>query len=246
MRFTLTGLLIGVNVLAFIWQKTTYGGVDYDHGYLSPQLALQYGEWWRVFTAAFLHGNETHLALNMLSLLWLGTPAEMVFGRVRFAVLYIIAIVGSGLAVVYFSSTWGIPALGASGAIYGLMGALGAVGLRLGTRGRALLMRILPVLVLNLGLSFAFPFISVAAHVGGLIAGFLAGLVLVMGRRAYAEQFAATFVPPPPPVAMPAGATRPGETIENAPEPETIEHPPDAGPHEEADAPPLHVRDPRE
>ncbi len=244
MRFTLTGLLIAVNVVAYIWQKTTHGGVDYDHGYLSPQSVLQYGQWWRVFSSAFLHGNETHLALNMLGLLWLGTPAEMVFGRVRFAALYVIAIVGSGLAVVYFS-TYEIPTLGASGAIYGLIGALGAVGLRLGTRGRALLMRILPVLVLNLGLSFAFPFISAAAHVGGLIAGFLAGLVLVMGRRAYAEQFAASFVPPPS-AAVPVGATQHVHTIEHAPEPETIEQPPDAGPHEEAGAPPLHVRDPRE
>jgi membrane associated rhomboid family serine protease len=211
-RITLTGLLIVVNVLAFIWQKTTHGGVDYDHGYLSPQSVLQYGQWWRIFTAAFLHGNETHLALNMLGLLWLGTPAEMVFGRVRFAALYLIAIVGAGLAVVYFS-TYDIPTLGASGAIYGLMGALGAVGLRLGTRGRALLMRILPVLVLNLGLSFAFPFISAAAHIGGLIAGFLAALVLVAGRREFAEQYAATFAEPN--VVAPAGATDPVETIEH-------------------------------
>jgi membrane associated rhomboid family serine protease len=233
-KFSLTGLLIVVNVLAFIWQKTTYGGIEHDHGALSPQLALQYGQWWRIFTAEFLHGNETHLALNMIGLLWLGTPMEMVFGRVRFAALYVIAIVGAGLGVVYFS-TYDIPTLGASGAIYGLMGALGAVGLRLGARGRALLMRILPVLVLNLGLTFAFPFISAAAHVGGLIAGFLAGLVLVAGRREFAEQYAATFVEPA--AVTPAGATHPVETIDN---------PPDAGPHEEADAPPLHVRDPRE
>ena len=218
MRLSLTGLLIAVNVVAFVWQRTTYGGLDYDHGYLTPQSVLQYGQWWRVFTSAFLHGNEAHLALNMLGLLWLGTPAEMVFGKVRFAAIYAIAIVGAGLGVVYFSTYADVPTLGASGAIYGLIGALGAVGLRLGARGRALLMRILPVLVLNLGLTFAFPFISAAAHIGGLIAGFVAGLVLVMGRRAYAEQFAATFVVAPPAAAAASGA-----------EPETIEHPPDAG-----------------
>jgi len=235
-RLTLTGLLIAVNVVAYVWQKTTHGGIGYDHGYLSPQDVLQHGEWWRVFTSAFLHGNEGHLALNMLGLLWLGTPAEAVFGKARFALLYAIAIVGAGVGVVYFG-TYEIPTLGASGAIYGLIGALGAVGLRLGARGRALLMRIVPVLVLNLGLTFAFPFISAAAHIGGLIAGFLAGLVLVMGRRAYAERFAATFV------AQPADAVPAGEHV---PAVETIEHPPDAGPHEEADAPPLHERDPRE
>jgi membrane associated rhomboid family serine protease len=219
-RITLTGLLIAANVLAYVWQKATYGGVDYDHGYLSPQSVLQYGQWWRVFTSAFLHGNDWHVILNMIGLLWLGTASEEVFGKVRFAALYVIAIVGAGLAVVYFG-TYNIPTLGASGAIYGLIGALSAVALRLGARGRAMLKSIVPVVVLNLGLTFAFPFISAAAHIGGLIAGFLAGLVLVNGRDAFAEKYAATFVPPP---RVPAPA--PAHPVE------TIEHPPQAGPHE--------------
>jgi membrane associated rhomboid family serine protease len=220
-KITLTGVLIAVNVVVFVWQKTTYGGIEYDHGWLSPQLVLERGEWWRVVTSAFLHGNEWHVILNMIGLLWLGTASEEVFGRARFAALYAIAILGAGLGVVYFSSAYTIPTLGASGAIYGLIGALSATALRLGARGRAMLKSILPVVVLNLGLTFAFPFISAAAHIGGLIAGFLAGLVLVNGRRAFAEHYAATFVPPPR-----ATAPVPAHPVE------TIEHPPDAGPRE--------------
>jgi len=250
-KLTLTGLLIAVNVVAYVWQITTRGGIDYDHGYLSPQSVLQYHQWWRVFTAAFLHGGVPHIALNMLALYWVGSPVEMLYGKLRFTILYALAIVGSGLAVIYFSA-YDVPTLGASGAIYGLFGALAAVGLRLGARGRALIMRVLPVLGLNLVFTFAIPGISAAAHVGGLITGFVAGLLLFSGsaQRRLAYAYAATFADAPAPAAATAnrmGAHAPAtETVEQAPEAETIEHPPDAGPHEEAGAPPLHVRDPRE
>ncbi len=234
MKFTLTGLLIVVNVVAYVWQITTYGGIDYDHGYLSPKSVLQYSQWWRIFTAAFLHGGVPHIALNMLALYWVGSPVEMLFGKVRFAILYALAIVGSGLAVVYFSD-YAVPTLGASGAIYGLFGALVAVGLRLGARGRALIMRVLPVVALNLVFTFAIPGISAAAHIGGLITGLLAGLLLFSGSRTrqFAYAYAASFDGPQPRDASAAAI-------------ETIEQPPDAGLHEDPGAPPLHVRDPRE
>ncbi|HEV2739435.1 MAG TPA: rhomboid family intramembrane serine protease [Candidatus Elarobacter sp.] len=239
MRPALTTLLIVANVVAFVWQTTTGGGIDYDHGYLSPQSVLEHGQWWRIFTAAFLHGSIAHIGLNMLALYWLGREVEAFYGKARFALLYVLAIVGSGLAIVYFSA-YTVPTLGASGAIYGLFGALVAVGLRLGKRGRAMIMSMLPVVAINLAFTFSVPGISAAAHVGGLITGFLVGLVLFTGARqrriAYAYAYAAA----------PAGTAAPVATIEQTPEVETIEQPPDAGPHEEAGAPPLHVRDPRE
>jgi len=185
--FTLTGLLIVVNVATFVWQNATYGGVDTDHGYLSPQSVLQYNEWWRVVTAAFLHGGWGHLALNMVGLYWIGLPVETLVGKARFAAVYALSMGGAGLAVIYFSA-YDVPTLGASGAIYGLLGALAAIGLRLGARGRAMVMRVLPVVVLNLVFTFAFPFISAAAHIGGLITGFIVALVLLTVQdRAPAE-----------------------------------------------------------
>lgn len=238
MKISLTGLLVAVNVVAFIWQTTSRGGVDYDHGYLSPQSVLQYGEWWRIVTAAFLHASIAHIGLNMIALYSVGREVEAVFGKVRFALLYALAVLGSGLSIVYFSS-YTVPTLGASGAVFGLFGALVAVGLRLGARGRSLIMSLLPVIAINLVFTFSIPGISAAAHVGGLITGFVAGLFLFMGSR---RRLAMAYVS----AASSAAAAQPVETIQQAPEIETIEHPPDAGPHEEADAPPLHVRDPRE
>lgn len=224
-RLTLTNLLIVANVVAYVWQTTTRGGVEYDHGYLIPKLVLDDGQWWRIVSAAFLHASIPHIGLNMLALYSLGREVEALFGKVRFAMLYAVAIVGSGLAVVWFATDVTLPTLGASGAIYGLFGALVAAGLRLGERGRAMIMQVVPVLVVNLAFTFSIPGISWQAHVGGLVTGFVAGLVLFMVARRRRVAYAFAYAGP--------GV-------------ETIEHPPDAGPHEEADAPPLHVRDPRE
>jgi membrane associated rhomboid family serine protease len=241
-RFSLTTLLVAANVVAYVWQTTTGGGVERDHGYLSPQDVLQYGEWWRIFTAAFLHASIAHIGLNMLALYSIGNEVEGIYGKTRFALLYAVAIVGSGLAVVYFSP-YPQATLGASGAIYGLFGALVAIGLRLGQHGRAMIMSVVPVVVLNLAFTFSIRGISWQAHVGGLITGFLVGLVLFMGAQvrrrafAYANAYAAARRPA---AAVPVATAAPPVNVE------TIEHPPDAGPHEEADAPPLHVRDPRE
>ena len=240
MTITLTGLLIAVNVAAYIWQTITYGGVEYDHGYLSPQSVLQHGQWWRIVSAAFLHASIPHIALNMLALYSVGREVEAVFGKMRFALLYAVAILGSGLSVVYFESAYTVPTLGASGAIYGLFGALVAVGLRLGARGRSLIMSLLPVLAINLVFTFSIPGISWQAHVGGLITGIVAGLLLFMGSRQ--RRLAMTYAY----AAAPANATAPVDTMEHAPQIDTIEHPPDAGSHEEAGGPPPHARDPRE
>ena len=218
MRLSLTTLLIAANVVAYIWQTTTGGGVDYDHGYLSPQDVLQHGQWWRIFTAAFLHGSVAHIGLNMLALFWLGRDIETIYGTARFALLYALAIVGSGLAIVYFSP-YTQPTLGASGAIYGLFGALVAVGLRLGKRGRSMIMNVVPVIALNLVFTFSIRGISWQAHVGGLITGFIVGYVLFMESRQRRLAYAYAYAPPP------QGTAPPVATVDHAPDVETIEHP---------------------
>jgi rhomboid protease GluP len=221
---TLTNLLIAINVVAFVWQLST-GGPGYDHGYLYGPAVVQYGQWWRVVTAAFLHGSYVHIGLNMLALYQVGNIVETMFGKPRFALLYAIAVVGSGLSVVYFNYT--DYTLGASGAIFGLFGALVAAGVREGARGRALIGQVLPVILINLVFTVSVPGISIAAHVGGLITGFVAGLVLYMTRR---PQYAYAY------------AVRPGEPYPV----ETIEQPPHAGSHEDAEAGPPQLRDPQE
>jgi rhomboid protease GluP len=240
-KLTLTNALIVVNVIAFIWQSTTGGGLNYDHGYLLGTAVVERGEWWRIITSGFLHGGIAHIALNMLALYQVGNLVELLFGKVRFLLLYFIALIGAGLAVVWFNYT--IPTLGASGAIFGLFGALVAVGLRLGARGRSLISQVLPVIVLNLVFTFAVPGISAAGHVGGLITGFLAGLVLFMipsRQRDYVYAYAAG---PEEAQTVEGVAELPGD---QDPYGETIEHPPHSAPHEEKGATRLELRDPRE
>lgn len=174
---SLTNVLVAINVVAFIWEFAS-GGPNADHGQLYGPAVVVNHQWWRIVTAAFLHASITHIAFNMLALYQVGNVVEQLFGKTRFVLLYAICMVGSGLAVVEFSYT--AVTLGASGAIFGLFGALVAVGLRLGARGRSLIMQVLPIVGLNLVFTFAVPNISAAAHVGGLITGFLAGLLLFM------------------------------------------------------------------
>jgi membrane associated rhomboid family serine protease len=226
---TITNFLILVNVLAYIWEITT-GGPDTDHGQLVGVAVMQYGQWWRIFTGAFLHENLLHIAFNMFALYQVGNVVEALYGKVRFMLLYVVAIVGSGLAVVAFN--YDIPTLGASGAIFGLFGALVAVGLRLGQRGRSLIWQVLPIIGLNLVFTVSVPGISIAAHVGGLLTGFVAGLVLFMmpaARPTPAYAYAATH-----------------EELAPAQSVETIEHPPEAASHEAEDAAPLEHRYPSE
>lgn len=227
---SLTYLLIAVNVVAYLWLIST-GGLSSDdallaHGALLGVACTQYGEWWRIVSGAFLHGGNWHIALNMIALLQLGTVVEQIFGKLRFALVYAISLAGAGLAIV-FTAPHDIT-VGASGAIFGLFGALIAVGLRLGKRGRGLIMQMLPVIAINLVFTFAVPGISKAGHLGGLIVGLVAGLVLFMLPTRRND-----------PVYAYAGAAA-DERVE------TIEHPPEAAPHEASGAPALETRDPRE
>lgn len=178
----ITRLLVVLNVLAFLWEIRVGGfgvvsgripaGTPIDDGLLSPNSILIYHQYYRIFTAAFLHGSIFHIGVNMLSLYWLGRFIEVVLRPTRMLLVYIVSIVASGLSVVYFSPP-DAGTLGASGAIFGLFGALFAIGLKLGDRGRDLVRSNVGILVLNLVWSFSFPGISWQAHVGGLIAGFV-------------------------------------------------------------------------
>jgi membrane associated rhomboid family serine protease len=172
----ITRILISLNVLAYVWELYT-GALRSDaalirDGVLQPILVTQDHEWWRVITAAFLHAGIWHIGLNMLSLYWLGRFIEAVVGSFRMALIYFVAMIVSGLTVVFLSPPYALT-LGASGAIFGLFGALFAIGLKLGDRGSELVRSNVGILVLNLVWTFAVPGISWQAHVGGLISGFI-------------------------------------------------------------------------
>jgi membrane associated rhomboid family serine protease len=139
------------------------------------------GEWWRMLTAAFLHGNLIHLGMNMLLLWWIGAPVEQALGRGRFLALYVAsALAGSAGALIASPNAFTV---GASGAIFGILGAA-LVFERQGLHvlgGSAL-----SIIVLNLVLTFAVPNISIGGHLGGLVGGALCGLALSRFGRGHA------------------------------------------------------------
>jgi rhomboid protease GluP len=147
------------------------------------------GELWRLWSATFLHGSVDHLVGNALALYVTGMACEHAFGRLQFAGLYVAAaLVGS--AASSFSLPPGVPGVGASGAIFGLMGAASAVLLRHRARLQVRDKRIGIVLILwtlyTLAMGFLTPFVDNAAHLGGLLAGAGLGLALhpvVLDRR---------------------------------------------------------------
>lgn len=147
-------------------------------GALVPALVAD-GEAWRLITSAFLHSGITHLLLNMLSLYFLGAFAEVTFGRGRFLALYLLSGVAGGLAYLYFGTFEGA-AVGASGAIFGLLGGVFGFAIRRGTFSmrNPVISQLVILTVLNLALGATIPGVSNTAHVGGLAGGLVYGFLM--------------------------------------------------------------------
>jgi membrane associated rhomboid family serine protease len=141
------------------------------------EIGVAAGEWWRLITGGFLHDarNPLHILFNMYVLYWLGTMLEPVLGRARFLAVYFASLLTGALGAIALSPP-NQGTVGASGAVFGLMGAAfvlqrlrGVNPMQSGIGG---------VIVLNLGLSFLIPGISIGGHIGGLIGGALCALLL--------------------------------------------------------------------
>ena len=197
-----TRALIGLNVAVYVVQLAQGSGVNANHGSIyqggaliangvkfGDQLAgvpagipaevgldlvgVAHGDWWRLITAAFLHYGPFHLLLNMLALYWFGSLLEQRIGSGRFLLLYLVSgLAGSAGALIASPES---PTVGASGAIFGILGA----GLVLEQQrdyvfgGSAL-----GIIIINLVFTFAIPNISIGGHIGGLIGGAAATLGL--------------------------------------------------------------------
>ncbi|WP_026208679.1 rhomboid family intramembrane serine protease [Catelliglobosispora koreensis] len=139
---------------------------------------LDGGAYYRLVTSMFLHYGVLHLAVNMFALWQIGRPLEAALGPARFLALYMISGIGGSVAVAVFSPF--SLAAGASGAIFGLFAAFAIILRKLGRD----VMAILPVIVLNLVLTFWFSaYISVAGHIGGLVTGAICGLGLAYAPK---------------------------------------------------------------
>lgn len=138
------------------------------------------GAWWQLLTSMFTHVDLTHVAFNLLALWFLGPQLEHLVGRVRFLAIYLVSGLAGSATVYWFSDPDGLT-LGASGAIFGLMGALLVIGLKAGGD-------ITPLLVwlgINVVITFTGANISWQGHLGGLVGGALLALVIAFAPRAH-------------------------------------------------------------
>jgi membrane associated rhomboid family serine protease len=137
-------------------------------------------EWYRLFTVALTHGGIFHLGFNMYSLLVLGNPLEAAYGKQKFLIVFFFSLLTGSLTSAYFASLYSA-SVGASGAIFGLFGALAIVGKKIGTDIRSI--------VVIIGINFAFGFalggVDWRAHLGGLIGGVVAAQLVMKQPRYY-------------------------------------------------------------
>lgn len=149
-------------------------------------ILVNQGEYWRIFTAMFLHVSILHVAMNMLSLFFIGPTVELLYGKWRYLLIYLVAGLVAGLAS-QFTLPALVPVVGASGAISGIFGALGAFFLvnrrALGPAGNAMIGQWVFWLVLNIVFNFSASNIAWQGHLGGLIAGLILGVVLLPPLR---------------------------------------------------------------
>jgi membrane associated rhomboid family serine protease len=184
-----TSAIVAVNVVVFVLDAALGGGSGFSltggggplaeaGAVYGPAVAA--GEWWRLITGAFLHLGILHIGFNMYALWLFGPIMEQMYGHVEYAVIYLLCALGGNVLTVLAAPN--VPALGASGAIFGLFGLAFIVSRRrhllLGPQARAMLSRVGTLLVLNLIITFSVPFISWTGHVGGLVVGALIGLLL--------------------------------------------------------------------
>ncbi len=142
-------------------------------------IAISEGRWWTLITAIFLHGNILHIGMNMLWIRQLWNPVEELFGVSRVIIIYIFA----GFLGFVLSTLWNINAphitLGASGSLFGLLGALVAYGRkRGGSFGQAIFQQMLYYAAVLLFMGFMMPRVDNSAHIGGFIGGYLGALIL--------------------------------------------------------------------
>ncbi|MUK87123.1 rhomboid family intramembrane serine protease [Ornithinibacillus sp. L9] len=177
-------VLLAINIIMFLFLEINGESTSTDTlikygAKFNP--AIIDGEWWRIVSSMFLHIGFLHLFMNMLAVYYLGTLVEKIYGSWRFLVIYFLAGVGGGITS--FAFTVNVSA-GASGALFGLFGALLYFGLMykrifFQTIGTGLLV----IIAINLVFGFVVPQVDAGAHIGGLIAGFIGAAIVQLPKQ---------------------------------------------------------------
>ncbi len=200
-QYPLTYTLIAINILVYILTALASGSVIdidprvlVDFGALYGPLVIERGEWWRLLTAMFLHGGMTHILMNMFSLYLVGRGVEMYFSKGAYLSIYFAAGIMGGLLSLYMHPQ--TVSIGASGAIFGIFGALAGFFLahrdRIARYTQQFMKDFAIVLGLNFFIGVAIPSVDMSAHVGGLIVGFLGGYAIAKYPKALLPFIAVT------------------------------------------------------
>jgi membrane associated rhomboid family serine protease len=181
--FPLSWIIIGLTVIVSV---TAFSAPD-EVGFgplMLDKFAVADGEYWRLWTVTLVHASLPHLFFNMFALYLAGPLVETLYGSRLFVLFYLVCAAAGSIASFVFGGN--APAVGASGAIFGLFGLLLAASRAhhpvLDRRGRALIGQVGILILINLVIGFVIPRIDNAAHIGGLLAGIWLGLLIVPGR----------------------------------------------------------------
>ncbi|RNL75521.1 rhomboid family intramembrane serine protease [Nocardioides marmorisolisilvae] len=192
----ITSILLGVNIVIWLAIQAAGGGNSVlasklalvpNWGLRSPGVGetaevvdgVAHGAWWQLITADFTHIEVWHIALNMMALYLFGPALEQILGRLRFLTLYLVSGLTGSAAVMLFSNAHG-GTVGASGALFGVLGAMAVVAYKTGGDYQGLL----SLLAINLLITFTVPSISWQGHLGGLVGGTLVGIAMVYAPKA--------------------------------------------------------------
>jgi membrane associated rhomboid family serine protease len=191
--------LILLNVLVFLFEVSAGDWTDpqvlHRIGALEPYAVVLQREYWRLFTAVFLHGGFLHLGFNLFALWVLGPPLERAIGTIRFVACYLISGLASSAGVVVLTVSGFIQAaqvIGASGCIMGVVGAWAGFLLRYrdAPLAKQRLANVALIVVIQVAFDLSTPQVSMAAHMCGLVAGFLMGLLLARRPHRRGKDFA--------------------------------------------------------
>jgi len=173
-----TYLLIIINIVMFVLMYALGNGSTNTKTLIDFGALIKDGEYFRIFTCAFLHIGIWHLLINMYSLYIIGSQVESFYGKIKFLIIYLVSAISGSLLSLAFLPIDGFSA-GASGAIFGLLGAILYFGYHYRVYlGNVIKSQIIPIILINLSFGFINDHIDNAAHIGGLLGGLVCGMAL--------------------------------------------------------------------
>lgn len=177
--------IVATNIIVFLLCLFVSDGL-YEKGMMYPKAVLEQGTWYQLITSMFLHGDQYHIFGNMILLFLLGNKVETYIGHIKYFLLYVLSGMAGNLLSLFYSYTIQdfVPSLGASGAVYGVVGIFLFILIR--NKGKVediTIRRYVFMFGYSLYLGFKSTNVDNMAHIGGLLAGFLLGIVLYKKKK---------------------------------------------------------------